>query len=126
MVARRVIASDAQYRRQVPNSDGLTFGMVQNVSKEVDTANLLASKTITARRTYLTGTVGLLLAITLPDGNAANDGMILTITSTTTRVLVTWNTPGATIVAGIAGPLANVPITLQYDDSTKVWVKLFG
>jgi hypothetical protein len=108
---------------EIPLTDTFTYGMTQDNSKEVDTTNGLTTKTFTARRTYLTGTAGLTFTIVLPAASAAIDGMLMTIMSTAGRILVSWTSTGATI-PGIAGPNANAPITVQYNDSTKVWYKV--
>jgi hypothetical protein len=122
MAVRRAIASGSP-DLEIPTTDALAYGLQQNTSKEVDATNGLTSKTITARRTYLTGTAGLTFTINLPAASAAIDGMILTIMSTTTRSLVTWASSGAT-APGIAGPNANTPVTVQYDHATTRWYKV--
>lgn len=122
MTRRRAIAAGYP-PLEIPITDAFTYGMTQDNSKEVDATNGLTSKTFTARRTYLTGSAGLTFTLVLPAASAAIDGMLMTILSTANRILVSWTSSGATI-PGIAGPNANVPITVQYDDATKVWYKV--
>lgn len=124
MTIRRAVASGGTSPDlEIGITDAFTYGGTQNNSKEVDATNGLTSKTLTARRTYLTGTAGLTFNIVLPAASAAIDGKLMMIMSTATRILVSWTSTGATI-PGVAGPNANTPITLQYDDATKVWYRV--
>ena len=123
MATRRPIGGPPNTIAEISVGDALLHGLDQNNSKEVDATNGLTAKTLTARRTYLTGTAGLTFTITLPAASAAIDGMLMTLMSTANRILVSWVSSGAT-VPGISGPNANSPITVQYNHASLMWYKV--
>lgn len=125
MATRRpLILVDNAYK-ELSLTDGLILGRISNGSKEVDATNGLLSKDLTAQRTYLTGTaglIGLLFNINLPTASAAIDGLVLTLMATAGRVLVAWNSPNANIV-GLPSLTSGVPVSVQYDHGTGYWYK---
>lgn len=125
MATRRPLINIDFAWKELGVADGLILGSVINTSKEVDATNGLLSKNLTALRTYLTGTaglVGLTFNVNLPAGSAAIDGIVLTLMVTAGRALVSWSAPNANTV-GLPSLASNVPVQVQYDHALTVWYK---
>jgi hypothetical protein len=120
MAARRPIVIVAGVQQEVVDTDSLLFGLEQNTSKNIDATNGLAAKTLTTRRTILTGTSGN-TAFTLPAASAAIDGMLITVMSTAARATVTWTSSGATFTGAPGNLTANVAVTFQYHHALTRW-----
>lgn len=89
-------------------------------SKQVIPTAALTAVTLTAANTYLSGTTGASLAVTLPIAAATLDGFKYVISSTVARAAVTWISTGATVNA-VSSLAANIPVALQYDHATLSW-----
>lgn len=105
---------------EVASTDLLTWGMEANNSWEIDSASAITTKTVTKRRTYITGSAGASLAIVLPAANAANNGMIMTVMVTNGRLSTSWSSSGAA-VTGLPALNSNSPVSVQYIHSALRW-----
>lgn len=103
------------------NATTRTTGLVRETSKTVTATNGLTTLTVTTKYTYLTGTAGISMAITLPAASATIDGEIHIVMSTTGRALTTWVSSGATFVGTPNSLTANVPVRLIYNHATLKW-----
>jgi hypothetical protein len=120
MASRRALIQVGGTATEVALTDLLTWGMEANLSYEIDAANGITTKTITKRRTYITGSAGLSLAVTLPAASANNDGLIMTIMVTNGRLTTTWSSSGAS-VAGLPALNSNAAVSVQYIHSALRW-----
>lgn len=118
MVMRKPLVSMNGLTQELPAADGVWDNW--EYSKNRDPAVIL-TKTLTARRTYLTGASGATMTITLPAGSLALDCMIYTVMSVNVRLLTTWVSAGATFVNGPATMGAGVPYSFQYDHASTTW-----
>lgn len=121
MANRRALFISAGGIAEVPDTDSLLMGLVLNQSKVIDQTNGLTARTLSARRTILSGTVGASLALTLPAASAANDGLLLSVMSTLNRGSVTWLSTGATFTGAPTSLAANVMLTFQYHHALTRW-----
>lgn len=120
MATRRSLVQVSGTVTEVSLADLLSWGLEANLSYEIDATNGITTKTVTKRRTYITGSAGLSLAITLPAANAANDGMIMTVMVTNGRLTTTWASSGAS-VTGLPALNSNAAVSVQYIHSALRW-----
>lgn len=121
MTARRPLTVQSGVVKEIIDTDGLQYGMEQNMSKSVDATAALTAKTLTTRRTYLTGTNASSLAITLPAASAAIDGQIMMIMATINRASTTWTSSGG-VTTGLPNSLvANSPVSVIYHHALTRW-----
>lgn len=120
MASKRSLVQVGGTVTEVALTDLLTYGMQANLSYEIDATSAITSKTVTMRRTYITGSAGLSLAIVLPAASANNDGMIMTIMVTNGRLTTTWSSSGAS-VAGLPALNSNAAVSVQYIHSALRW-----
>lgn len=118
MASRIPLVAIGGFARELPAGDSVADSW--QLSKERDTAAIIA-KTLTKRRTYLTGAAGATMAMTLPAGSASIDGFVYSVMSTTLRLLTTWTSAGATFVAAPGTMGAGVPYSFQYDHASTTW-----
>lgn len=121
MAQRRPLVTVSGALTEVALTDNLAFGMETALSREVDPANGLTTKTLTKRYTFLTGNAALSFEVVLPAADAVIDGQIMTLTSTAGRSLVSWTSTGAS-TAGLPGIAANQAISVQYIHSIARWI----
>lgn len=107
---------------EVSLTDLLTKGMECNLSRTINSTNGVTTITLTTRYTFMTGTAGLTLAITLPAAAAAIDGQIMTIMSTAGRSLTSWASSGGTVTGLPASLTANSPVEVMYVHSLTRWL----
>jgi len=118
---RRPLVNVSGVITEVALTDNVTKGMESNLSDTINTANGVTAITLTTRYTFMTGTAGLSLAITLPAASDSIDGQLMTITSTAGRALTSWSSSGGT-VTGLPGSLtANQSVTIKYVHSQTRW-----
>lgn len=119
---RPLICADITGVQEITLNDSLITGIRTNQSRTIDNAGLLSAITLSTRYTFLGGLLaGVTLAVTLPAGDAAIDGLLMTVTSTVARVLVSWSSSGAS-TTGLPGSwAANESITIQYIHSQTRW-----
>ena len=120
MATRRPLALVAGVLQEITDADSLLYGIEYNTSKDVDSATFTA-KTLTARRTILTGTAGASLAVTLPAAAAGIDGMLVTLMSINARSNVTWISSGATFTGAPTSLTGNNAVTFQYHHALTRW-----
>lgn len=120
MANRRPLVNVSGVLTEMAVTDTIVTTMEINLSRTVLTGAVTALNA-TTRYTFLVGTTGGSLAITLPAASAAIDGQVFTFTSTTSRSGTSWNSSGGT-VTGLPGSLtANIPVTVQYVHSQTRW-----
>jgi len=107
--------------RSVFTGSVVSSGPDLNTSKEVDSTASMTAKTLTKQYTYMTGTAGASMALTLPSAASALDGQIMTVMSTAARASTTWASTGATFVGAPASLTANTPVKFQYHHATAQW-----
>lgn len=123
MVARRPLYLAAGgLLREIPDADSLLFGLEQNTSKVIDPTNGLTARTLSVRRTFLSGTAGASLALTLPAASAEIEGMLISVIPVVAaRSNVTWISAGATFSGAPTSLASNVGVTLQYHHALTRW-----
>lgn len=114
--------SDVALRISPKGSEYLILdGVRRESSKAVVSTGVLTSVTLTARRTYLTGSAGANLTVTFPAASANIDGALYTVFSSNLRLNLTLSSSGATFVGTPATLVALTPYTFQYDHATTKW-----
>lgn len=121
MAQRRPLVNVSGALAEVSLTDSLVSGMEANLSDTVDATDELTSVSLSTRYTYLVGTAGASLAITLPAASSDIDGQLMTVTSTTDRASTSWTSSGGT-TTGLPGSLtANQSVTVKYIHSQARW-----
>jgi hypothetical protein len=121
MATRRPLVLVAGVLQELVDADSLLIGLEQNTSKNVDATATLTTKTLTTRRTILTGTAGASMAFTLPAATATIDGMLITVMSINARSTVTWLSTGATFTGAPTSLTANTAVSFQYHHALTRW-----
>jgi len=104
-----------------PTFNNVVATAYSNTGTTVTATNALTAVTLTTQNTYLTGTAGASLAITLPAASSYLDGQKFVIMSTTARPLTTWVSTGATFVGVPAALVLNTPVCVHYNHASLVW-----
>jgi hypothetical protein len=120
MASQRPLLNVAGVTKEAATTDFVIHGMEINLSTTVITTANVAAVTLSTRRTILTGSAGLSLAITLPAASASMDGALMTLMVTNGRLTGTWTSSGAS-TTGIPNPGSNTPVTVIYNHANLAW-----
>lgn len=96
-------------------------GIYSSLSKTVVSTASLTTITLSTTYTYLTGSAGASMAVTLPAGASGIDGELITIMSVNARSSATWVSTGASFVGAPSTIAALTPYTFQYDSASTAW-----
>lgn len=118
-VANEIVSFLGQNPNPILNT--VTSGAYLNTGITVNSTNALTAVTCTTTNTYLTGTAGASLAITITAASPAINGLKITVMSTAARPLTTWISTGGIFVGTPAALVANTPVCLQYNHSNTTW-----